>query len=193
MNKFNFNFSLSILNHLWRNLYRSFITILWEAVSNSWDAEADNVYIYLDIKNNNFIIIDDGNWMTESDFQEKFLKIWYSKRKTENWLLHKSPNKKRPYIWRKGIWKLALLSWADRIHILSKTSSMQDFIGWMIDNSKLDDTIENDWEQWDYQLEDVNHQLLDTYKSCIEEVFDRICILSAHDNSASFQIPFLQI
>ena len=48
MKEYNFNISLSILNHLGRNLYRSFITVLGEAVSNSWDADAQNVYITID-------------------------------------------------------------------------------------------------------------------------------------------------
>ena len=36
MNEYTFNISLSILNHLGRNLYRSFITVLGEAISNAW-------------------------------------------------------------------------------------------------------------------------------------------------------------
>ena len=36
---FTFNISLSVLNHLGRNLYRNFITVLGEAISNSWDAD----------------------------------------------------------------------------------------------------------------------------------------------------------
>ena len=43
MKQYNFNISLSILNHLGRNLYRSFMTVLGEAISNSWDADANNV------------------------------------------------------------------------------------------------------------------------------------------------------
>ena len=45
---YTFNISLSVLNHLGRNLYRSFTTVLGEAISNSWDAEAENVWIYID-------------------------------------------------------------------------------------------------------------------------------------------------
>ena len=37
--KFSFEISLSVLNHLGRNLYRSFVTVLGEAVSNAWDAK----------------------------------------------------------------------------------------------------------------------------------------------------------
>lgn len=42
---FKFNISLSVLNHLGRNLYRNIITVLGEAISNSWDADANNVWI----------------------------------------------------------------------------------------------------------------------------------------------------
>jgi len=39
-NQFNFNISLSVLNHLGRNLYRNIVTVIGEAISNSWDADA---------------------------------------------------------------------------------------------------------------------------------------------------------
>ena len=81
MNEYTFNISLSILNHLGRNLYRSFITVLGEAISNAWDADARNVRITIDRDKGMLIIEDDGQGMTEDDFQNKFLKIGYSKRK----------------------------------------------------------------------------------------------------------------
>jgi len=43
--QYQFAISLSVLNHLGRNLYRNFVTVLGEAISNSWDAEAENVWI----------------------------------------------------------------------------------------------------------------------------------------------------
>ncbi len=108
---FTFAISLSVLNHLGRHLYRSFGTVLGEAISNAWDADAKNVWIYLDHDRNGFWIKDDGLGMTAKDFQEKFLKIGYTKRKGG-----KSRSKKgRPFIGRKGIGKLALLSCAKRI------------------------------------------------------------------------------
>lgn len=78
---FNFNISLSVLNHLGRNLYRSFITVIGEAISNSWDADANNVYIEINRDNNTMSVVDDGVGMDDDDFQNKFLKIGYSKRK----------------------------------------------------------------------------------------------------------------
>ena len=73
-NKFTFEISLSVLNHLGRNLYRNFVTVLGEAISNSWDADAENVQIYIDREKDCFFIKDDGTGMTTDDFQEKFLK-----------------------------------------------------------------------------------------------------------------------
>jgi len=152
MNKglFTFAMSLSILDHLGRNLYRSFITVLGEAISNSWDADADNVWIYVDRDNDSLIIKDDGIGMTSDDFQHKFLKIGYSKRRKEN-----KSKKGRYYIGRKGIGKLALLSCADRIHIISKIKN-GDYVGGIIDNSKLDDAITEDMVASECPLEGMD-------------------------------------
>lgn len=109
--EFKFEISLSVLNHLGRNLYRNFVTVLGEAISNSWDADAKNVWIDIDRENSTFSIKDDGNGMTNEDFQNKFLKIGYSKRKEGR----RVSDAGRPYIGAKGIGKLALLSCADRV------------------------------------------------------------------------------
>lgn len=154
MDNFTFNISLSVLNHLGRNLYRDFITVLGEAISNSWDADAKNVWIYIDRENNHLVIKDNGDGMTSDDFQNKFLKIGYSKRKDG---VDKT-NHQRPFIGRKGIGKLALLSCAKRIHILSKTAD-SDFVGGIIDNSGLDNAIYDDLTPQQYPLETVNTEL----------------------------------
>lgn len=154
MDNFTFNISLSVLNHLGRNLYRNFITVLGEAISNSWDADAKNVWIYIDRENNHLIIKDNGDGMTSDDFQNKFLKIGYSKRKEGA----DKTSLKRPFIGRKGIGKLALLSCAKRIHILSKTAKTE-FVGGVIDNSGLDNAIQDDLTPQQYPLETVNIEL----------------------------------
>jgi len=149
--KFTFEISLSVLNHLGRQLYRSFATVLGEAISNSWDADAQNVWIDIDRKNNGFFIKDDGKGMTADDFEKKFLKIGYSKRKEG---INKSDSG-RPFIGRKGIGKLALLSCANRITIITKTEG-GDYVGGIIDNSGLDNAIKDDLTPGDYPLEDWN-------------------------------------
>lgn len=162
--KFKFNISLSVLNHLGRNLYRNFATILGEAISNSWDADADNVYI--EIKDNSFIIRDDGLGMDSEEFQNKFLRIGYSKRETSNdW---KTPKKKRSFIGRKGIGKLALLSCSKVVHILS-TKDGKEFTGGTINNKELDNVIEEDakkpsYEYSVYNLKSLEPSIIDEYK-----------------------------
>lgn len=158
MDNFTFNISLSVLNHLGRNLYRNFITVLGEAISNSWDANAENVWIYINRENNHLVIKDDGDGMTSDDFQNKFLKIGYSKRKDGA----DKTDSQRPFIGRKGIGKLALLSCAKRIHIISKTKYSK-FVGGVIDNSGLDNAINDDLTPQQYPLESVNTQLFSKY------------------------------
>jgi hypothetical protein len=145
---YSFNISLSVLNHLGRNLYRSFTTVLGEAISNSWDADARNVWIYIDKNKKNFVIKDDGTGMGELEFQNRFLKIGYSKRAQGE----KVSPKGRPYIGRKGIGKLALLSCADKITIISKAQG-KAYVGGAIDNSGLDKAIKDDLTPHEYKLE----------------------------------------
>lgn len=146
-NSFTFDISLSVLNHLGRNLYRSFATVLGEAVSNAWDADAQNVWIHLDVDKNSFSIKDDGVGMTADDFQNKFLKIGYSKRKKGA----SRSSKDRPFIGRKGIGKLALLSCAERVSVISKVKG-GEYVGGTIDNRQLDLAITEDKTAEQYPL-----------------------------------------
>lgn len=146
---FTFEISLSVLNHLGRSLYRSFATVLGEAISNSWDADAKNVEIFIDKGENSFFIKDDGEGMAAGDFQGKFLKIGYSKRKGGK----KISAGGRPFVGRKGIGKLALLSCADKITVISKVKGGK-YVGGVIDNPDLDEAITEDLTE--YQLEDFD-------------------------------------
>jgi len=154
---FEFEISLSVLNHLGRNLYRNFITVLGEAISNSWDADAKNVWIDIDKENSVFSIKDDGDGMTANDFQSKFLKIGYSKRKKG---VTKTAKRKRPFIGAKGIGKLALLSCAQRVSVFTKTEKT-DYVGGLIDNSELDVAIKDDLKTSEYPLENLDFDLID--------------------------------
>lgn len=156
---FRFNISLSVLNHLGRNLYRSFATVLGEAVSNSWDADGQNVHIYLDRDKNTLCIKDDGDGMTAQDFQDKFLKIGYSKRTADG---SKSAGG-RPYIGRKGIGKLALLSCAKKISVKSKVKGGK-YVGGMIDNTGLEQAIKDDVSSHDYELDSYDDALFKPFE-----------------------------
>jgi hypothetical protein len=150
-NPFTFKISLSVLNHLGRNLYRSFATVIGEAISNAWDADANSVWIYLDPNKSGFWIKDDGSGMTPDDFQNKFLKIGYSKRKGGK----HSSTKKRPFIGRKGIGKLALLSCAERITVISKVKGGK-YVGGTIEDEGLDEAITDDLTPQEYELAEAD-------------------------------------
>lgn len=152
---FKFEISLSVLNHLGRNLYRNFITVLGEAISNSWDADAKNVWIDIDRESRIFSIKDDGVGMDAVDFQGKFLKIGYSKRSDGS----TRTKSKRPYIGAKGIGKLALLSCAKRISVFTKKKG-GNYVGGVIDNSGLDDAIKSDLTPEKYPLESLDYGLI---------------------------------
>jgi hypothetical protein len=85
--------------------------------------------------------------MTAGDFQNKFLRIGYSKRKDGT----RSSPAGRPFIGRKGIGKLALLSCAAKITVISKIEG-GSYIGGVIDNSKLDEAITEDLTPTQYPL-----------------------------------------
>lgn len=153
---FRFAISLSVLNHLGRNLYRNFITVLGEAISNAWDADAENVWIDIDRDSGFFSIKDDGIGMDSDDFQGKFLKIGYSKRAEGE----TRSKRKRPYIGAKGIGKLAMLSCAKRISVVSKKEG-GTYVGGVIDNTGLDEAITDDLEPDEYPLEGINWDLFE--------------------------------
>jgi hypothetical protein len=158
---FSFAISLSVLDHLGRNLYRSFVTVLGEAISNAWDADAHNVWIYVDKEAGSLYIKDDGVGMSRTDFQNKFLKVGYSKRKSGV-----KSAAGRPFIGRKGIGKLALLSCASKITVISRVKG-HSYVGGVIDNTGLEKAIKRDltpdkyplgkWELSAFQQYTVDH------------------------------------
>lgn len=134
---FQFQFSLEVLNHLGRGLYRSFATVIAEAVSNAWDAEATEVKII--INDRGLVVEDNGKGMDSVDFQNRFLNVGYSRRDDKH---NKS---KRNVIGRKGIGKLAMLSISEKVTIISKKEG-SEITGGKINNSLLDTEIKKDGE-----------------------------------------------
>jgi hypothetical protein len=154
--KFQFAISLSVLNHLGRNLYRNFVTVIGEAISNSWDANATDVKIDIDRENDRFRITDDGAGMTAEHFQGRFLKIGYSKRKE----FGSKSDSGRPFIGAKGIGKLAMLSCAERVSVFSRVQG-GEIISGVIDNTGLDKAITNDLVPSDYPVEEADASLIE--------------------------------
>lgn len=147
--EFQFKFSLSVLNHLGRGLYRSFATVIAEAISNAWDADAERVDIK--IEDDTLTIWDNGVGMDRSELANKFLKIGYTRRKNST----TSNIKNRNVLGRKGIGKLAYLSISDQIIVFTK-KKQQEIISVKIDNREIDAAIDADREQQEHTLKGID-------------------------------------
>ena len=155
--EFNFRFSLSVLNHLGRGLYRSFATVIAEAISNSWDADAESVHV--EIKRDSLVIWDNGVGMDVDDLQNKFLKIGYRRRDdTQN-----SKLKNRPVLGRKGIGKLAYLSIADEVIVITKKKENKDVISVVMDNREIDKDVKEDLDIQESKLPGLSDAELKEY------------------------------
>ena len=167
---FTFEFSLTVLDHLGRHLYRNFITVIGEAISNAWDADAHNVWITIDHDSSMMVIKDDGVGMSPDSMQNRFLKIGYSKRKDPEVITRG----KRPFIGAKGIGKLALLSCASTVTVVSKADGYP-VTSCVIDNNRLDQAIDKDQTTQEINLPAANtaaHKKLDNLLTGTVLIFD---------------------
>ena len=115
--------NLNVLNHLGLKLYSNVPAVLSEAVANSWDADAKKVEI--EIKPDKIIITDDGNGMTVSDINEKYLTVGYKRRDHD---VGRTARYNRPVMGRKGIGKLSLFSIADTVEVQTFRETMHGFV-----------------------------------------------------------------
>jgi Histidine kinase-, DNA gyrase B-, and HSP90-like ATPase len=100
--------SLNVLNHLGIKLYSNVPAVLSEIVANAWDADATEVTIT--IKTDSILIEDNGQGMSLTDINDRYLLVGYEKRKE----LTTTAKYKRPVMGRKGIGKLSLFSVASK-------------------------------------------------------------------------------
>ena len=111
--------SPEILELLGPSLYTNIYYVLAELVANSYDADAENVWI--SFSDSVIIIEDDGKGMTYDETREKYLSVAKPTRVDEN--SSKSEKYKRPKMGRKGIGKLAALAVSSRVKVMTKSGS----------------------------------------------------------------------
>lgn len=112
------------IEHLGIQMYSTLPPVIAELVSNSYDAEAENVSIILsdsDPNNKTIEVNDDGIGMTFAEINQKFLIIGRNRRIDER--SEKSKNGKRFVIGKKGLGKLAFFGIANHIRI----ETVQDY------------------------------------------------------------------
>ncbi len=98
-------------------MYQSPIAAIAELIANSWDADAENVWITLPerIDDAEIVIRDDGVGMTFDECQAHYLNVGWCRRGTVP--DSRSPGKDRPVLGRKGIGKFAGFGIAERIAV----------------------------------------------------------------------------
>ena len=167
---YKFKISSTTLNLLGRGLYSSYSTVISEAISNSWDAEATSVYV--EVGEDSLTIWDNGVGMDAGDLQDKFLNIGYEKRNE----MQKSGVKQRSVLGRKGIGKLAYLSLAEEVIIITQKKGAKP-VSVVMSNDEIDDAVEKGKEAQECLLRELDDDELnkisniDIEKSGTQTVF----------------------
>ena len=118
--KVDFTFGWLAMKLLGKSLYSNTWSALSELVANGFDATANEVYIFMDIRNKNKSIVeifDNGKGMTEEEINT-YVKVGYNKREDPK---IKEKMKELKPMGRKGIGKLAALYLSSNYYILTKT------------------------------------------------------------------------
>lgn len=118
-------FDPNTIEHLGISLYSQLPSVLSELVSNSWDADAENVTIEF-IDNNpekEIIYTDDGTGMTFDELNEKYLVIGRNRRVE---IAEKESKKGRKFIGKKGLGKLSVFGICNIVEVISIKNGMKN-------------------------------------------------------------------
>ena len=125
--KLEFTFEIGTIDHLGVKLYSTIPPMIAELISNAWDADAHNVYLYFDDNNPKSITVkDDGIGMDFDELNEKFLKIGRNRRIATK---SDSTPSGRPVLGKKGLGKLSMFGIGKKITISTiKNGKKNSFI-----------------------------------------------------------------
>lgn len=118
-------FDPNTIEHLGISLYSKLPSVLSELISNSWDADANNVKIdFIDSDNKKEIhFSDDGTGMSFDELQNKYLVIGRNRRRTTGSQV--SPNG-RKVIGKKGLGKLSVFGICNIIEVISVKDNIKN-------------------------------------------------------------------
>jgi len=134
-----------IIDHLGIQMYQSPVAAIAELVANAWDADAEDVRIYLPDnieKEAQIVIADDGLGMEFNECQDKYLNVGWARRGDK--AVGHSLEKGRPVLGRKGIGKFAGFGIADviRVETVSKTTGEKTIFEMDIRKLRTDSYVE---------------------------------------------------
>ena len=154
--QYQMSLSLNVLNHLGLNLYSNIPSVLSETVANSWDADAEEVFIDIFPAERKIIITDTGCGMNLEDINNKYLQVGYKKEKDVGRITPKG----RKAMGRKGIGKLSLFSIAEKVEI--QTVKDEQKHRFLMDVKKIKETIDKNENSDNDKSETYYPEPLDT-------------------------------
>lgn len=152
--KFEMTVDLNVLEHLGINLYSNIAAVLTEAVANAWDADASSVQIRVCPSREWIEIEDDGIGMSADDINEKYLRVGYRRRESDDELGRKTA-KGRQVMGRKGLGKLSLFSIANVIEVQTAKDGQRH--GFRMSNLGIQEAVK---EKRSYQPESLSEESL---------------------------------
>lgn len=147
--KYKMTIGLNVLNQLGIKLYSNIPSVLSEIIANAWDADASEVNIT--IGKDTVIIEDNGQGMSLSDINKRYLFVGYEKRND----VKKTPKYKRSVMGRKGIGKLSLFSIAGKATIETNTGSEKN--GLILSYEKIVKLLEGKNSEKEYNPDPVEN------------------------------------
>lgn len=108
-----------MLELLSKDLYTNMYFVLAELIANAYDADAENVYVFID--DDEIRVEDDGNGMSSDNLMQSYLVIGSESRNCN--ANSRTPIKKRLKMGRKGVGKLAALSISNGFKLITVQNS----------------------------------------------------------------------
>lgn len=115
--QYTLEYAPNVIELLGIGLYKQLPQAIEELITNSWDADATTVKVFMDYKNREIHVTDNGIGMSHEELNLDFLTVANNRRITKG--TDFSP-KGRPITGKKGVGKLSLFGVANIIQVTSK-------------------------------------------------------------------------
>ena len=137
MKSINFSMTYLALKMFGKQLYANTSAAIAELIANGLDAKAENIYVYMDIRNKNnatIAIFDDGEGMDDETMENDYAVVGRNKRDKLN------PEEAKKIMGRKGIGKLAALYISNFYYIITQKAD-KDVRAWQLNVKDYTDDV----------------------------------------------------
>ena len=134
MKNIDFSMTYLALKMFGKQLYANMSAAIAELVANGLDANAENIYVYMDIRDKNsatIAIFDDGDGMDETAMEKNYAVVGRNKRE------NLEPEEASKKMGRKGIGKLAALYLSNTYYVITKKVEQKEARAWKLDVSNF--------------------------------------------------------